>query len=605
MKENPSEFESLTPILQAPENQHSKMVIEALIYSRKIFRESQPTKLGFLSEKDPKYFTVLLASQPSFELIKEVMLILIEFTSQSLQAKVIFEEKINYQHISEAICLAEIKNNVEVTAILDLILCLVVGGAEYYKDISEGTMNSPIFKQIWNPNPISKLFFGFLSTVNEELQLKFLKKFSNLVNSSLFNRFETSKSRTIEAIIQNYNHILLSTSPKDSTFQGIIFDLLKSLVPLHHNSMEMKALFQLFDYTGKTPPSIKILEFILYCVQKSRSPDYFHFNQSQGQFGYIQLNGISAFPPFGYTFSTWIKILDWEPTDYIDIINFITSGDNSQFSISLTSEKKVQLSASKTTEFPTFSMKEGQWYHLVLAHSKGRLSSPPSLTLYIDGIEVETIKEPYPNPSTTPLSVWIGNHSNNCKINKMSWNLGPTHFFEEAIDAARVNAMYNIGPRIDHNFQGSLSSFYTHETVDGVNLEKFGRINETFQTSKQDHFIFSVQNISVSEDKIMFSFHPSNVFSDAKSKPINQRENPIRNYVWNSAHIKRDFSQVNHFGEIYGLLPAFVHRDFSETLLQVGGIPVLFKLIELCHVITFFLFLVSFPFLFFFIHNNF
>jgi len=631
------------------------MKIETLSVIQRTFEKDPTTLLSFVEYSGLVCLASLIVNQEgafenaqmhsaSLALMVSVFAILTDLFQRHPDAKKDWHIEVGYPSLQNALRLTKIIGSPYAKNLFHLILTFIVGDNHAYPLISKNELaNEDHLHTFKNPEAISPLLFELLPDADEKLQLEILTTTSNLIKISFHNKVESAKAGTTGALIRHYSFAiaparfpsppsisrsaLVSESSMSLTraielpehpFQEVVFSMLLDMAPLYITSDELRDLFALFDRTGEVRPSPRLLNLILTCVKRSRSPDYIQFHMTHFPHHGSLIMKTARWPPVsGFTFSCWLKILNFDggsnpaPLELFDVVEEKSS--LLTYEINSFSGVLVVYQGKNVHEFGAFRFRKEIWYHVVIVHSKGRMTGT-SLSLFVDGIHVDTIKFPYlsaPNPNqsgvvTTPMATLsLGTPSRRKRPSQIQWNLGPAFLLEESLNSAQVNAIYNLGPHYSSNFQGPLTKYYTNEVIDSINLEVVGKVSES--TGDPGHAIFQVENLLVAEDKILFFFHPHNLVKPESLKDVNpenltsatfgtpprQEKNSDSVYVWNTALVKpsSNMDDFDRCGLLSGNYVVLSHNDFSESVRKIGGLPVIFKLIELSDV--------SSPFLFF------
>lgn len=642
------QFIDLAKMGEAIQSNHSlynDMKIETLQVFREIFQSKPNSKEHFQIYSGPiclvsvivnleKAFLTEEKNPLSIVLLREVFFVLIEYFGENPEGKRLFEEDVKYSSLATALKETGIlQTNEEAEILFDLLICLIVGDPEAYEPISEGNFSHSSLKSIQNPEVAPALLLALLPLVQQQLQLKYFSKFYNLIETSLYNKVEISKVGLVGVLIRDYKDVIVydSTSQYQSNegnlqiCQDVIYNILETLSSLYLLPNEMKSLFGLIDSSGRSPPSLRLLNMIFNCT-KTRTPDYISFDMSSSPFNCIYMKRVNSWPPpSGYTFTAWIKVIQYDDGSApLELLSFTDDTDRTILSIQISSQtKRLSVCVSRNYDFD-YEFLPDVWYHIALVQSKGRLTvQQPHLTLYVNGQMTKSEKASYPSvmssgfstntdkiPNSLPypsLSLWMGTRPSHQKKCPLMWNLGPSYFIEEPLDLPRINAMYNIGPRIASNYQGLLSKYYTTDAINNINLDIVGKVKEN--EGDKGHSIFDIEELTIPEERFLFSFHPQNVFFPFK-KPeidvndfhiINDSQTDINNnveykrqFIFNSSITRFDPSDeekidlvVERCGELFGKPIIFSSHDISENLRKVGGIPIIFKMIDLCQVLNF------------------
>lgn len=644
----------LIEIIQSNHSMYHQMKIETLRIIQHTFEKDSGTLASFVEYSGLVCLASLIVNQEgafgdpqmhsaSLALMISVFNILTDLFRRHPDAKKEWEVQVGYQSLQAALRSTKIISSPFAVNLYHLILTLVVGDNRAYQYISKNSItDQEFFRTFKNPEAISPLLFELLPDAAEQLQFEILNTTSNLIRLSFYNKVESAKAGLTGALIKHYKYAMvparfppprlqrgtsLILPPSDSSmtlsraeipehpFQEVVFGMILDAAPLYITSNELRDLFALFDRTGETRPSPRLLDLILTCVKASRSPDFIQFHMTHlPHHGSLVMKTVRWPPASGYTFGCWMKILNFDTgSNPVPLELFDVSEDNKNslltYEINSFSGVLLVYLGRSVHEFSSFKFRKEVWYHVAVVHSKSRLAGT-SLSLYVDGIHVDTVsKFPYLAPATpnaagvtthSTVTISLGTTARRKRPSLVQWNLGPSFFLEETLNMAQINAVYNLGPRFSSNFQGPLTKYYTNEVIDSINLEVVGKVAE-MATIDPGHAVFAVENILLSEDKILFAFHPHNLVKPETLKdvfpekltsanfgiPPRQEKDADPVYIWNSAIVKPSASKEDfeRCGLLSGNYVALSHNDFSESIRKIGGLPVLFKLIELSDVL--------------------
>ena len=171
----------------------------------------------------------------------------------------------------------------------------------------------------------------------------------------------------------------------------------------------------------------------------------------------------------------------------------------------------VATSPKHAVMFDKCYLSENRWFHLVITHavSKRSFSGPAAspISLYINGILVETQKLVYPSSAPKDISAYIGTCMElKCK-SRFVWRLGPCYLLQDCINHVSVNALFCAGPRYDGGFfgeDGSGNVVMTHELLSAANITCL----QTLESSTVPTFdtVLKIIPMPISPEMVIFNF---------------------------------------------------------------------------------------------------
>ncbi|XP_077377164.1 WD repeat and FYVE domain-containing protein 3 isoform X1 [Festucalex cinctus] len=203
-------------------------------------------------------------------------------------------------------------------------------------------------------------------------------------------------------------------------------------------------------------------------------------------------------PPSGLSYSSWFCVERFSaapqshPVRLLTVVRRATSSEQHYVCLAVvlsakdrsltvsTKEELLQTYSDESSEEASFYeilpccarfrcgelIAEGQWHHLVLVMSKGMLKNSMA-SLYLDGQLVNTVKLHYVHsvpggsgsanpPVASTVYGYVGTPPAQRQLSTLVWRLGPCHFLEEALPAASVAGVFELGP----TNVGSLQAVY-------------------------------------------------------------------------------------------------------------------------------------------------
>ncbi|KAJ3324756.1 hypothetical protein HDV06_006064 [Boothiomyces sp. JEL0866] len=347
-----------------------------------------------------------------------------------------------------------------------------------------------------------------------------------------------------------------------------------------------------------------LLDLILHSLKNSKMPNYFLFDHSiSSTKGKIIFKDYErSFPPqTGYTFATWIKIEKFDKETSIDIISIADQYNVEKLKISIDKDKLLCIKTAKSNNvFQSVKFSERAWTHLVVAHHKPIISAS-SVEIYLNGILVTQEKCSYlGHPGTIgAVTTYIGYSILADESNSNIFNLGPTYMIEEnVLDAQTIAIIYDIGFEYVGNWQGSWATYLvgnsklqskSHKLIDEESHSPIFSQLASFALSPTK--ITSSHLLSIPEEKILFSLHAHNSFSNLSrytqnellesglgKKIIEFNQKVVVNGFHPKPSLKADLKCA--LGYIEGPVIPVCPKRLVEEVWTLGGCAILLKLIE-------------------------
>ncbi|BFZ61549.1 Beige protein-like 1 [Saitoella coloradoensis] len=265
---------------------------------------------------------------------------------------------------------------------------------------------------------------------------------------------------------------------------------------LSRYGIEQNDFRTLFRSVVLKPQPDQLAEFLINSVDEStRIPAHIHFSMAPRGASSLEIESLGR--PFptpntnGYTVAMWICI------DVLDVkmhTTLFACHDQSRKSyVVLYVEKDTKTLVLQTalrsgSRFKEWTIEEGTWYHVAIVHYRPSGSTPSKAVLYVNGRQMEEVKQPFPadSPSGAPVQAYYGTPASISPelrkgIFKGEWSLGPAYLFDGGMPYELINLFYHLGPRYTGNYQDSLSSFQTYEASTALN-----RVLEAMPPSKAE-----------------------------------------------------------------------------------------------------------------------
>lgn len=423
-----------------------------------------------------------------------------------------------------------------------------------------------------------------------------------LAQGSRGNQSKLNASGLIMVLLKRVFPEHLTTEDRE---RDILLEIAKKLMNMGVSYDELRYMFQRLDVSNnqtnlETSPGL--LELILQGASRSRWPNFIQFDMGRAASPSLQVLNVSDFPPMnpGYTLLSWIYI---EKQDHLSNLFLFSVWDerNAVFRMYIDASTKMlrvyNPVSKQDTVFKSFEFRAGFWYHLVIVHHKSRLAmKSSSMSLYVNGVFIETVSCPYVNQSpSSPLRIVFGalEHEQFNTGSTLIWDLGPTYLILDTMEKETINLLFNLGARYKSLFQDQLRQFQTYEASTALFLfirSLSGRNDSSSLANvmKNTHFQ------SIPEQKILFAFFSCNTLSEGTrtgmiysgiSEPTKAAilaEFDSSQLLLNSAIPKLDAAvyMPKRMGHLIGGPIIAYPFGIDESIWKIGGCAVALKLIE-------------------------
>ncbi|EPS37931.1 hypothetical protein H072_8465 [Dactylellina haptotyla CBS 200.50] len=358
-----------------------------------------------------------------------------------------------------------------------------------------------------------------------------LQAILSLAQSNLYNLNEVHKSEILSTFILPN---LWPFDPEDE-FQAVFKEIGYCLILLGVNFPGDAKL--IFRQAIEDPAAA---DFLLHGLKHSRAPPLIQFDLSLHGYASVELSTLGrTFPPStsGYTFALWVYIDKFDDSVHTTLFGIYEESQKcfvlaylEQDSHKLILQTSVS-SAKASIRFRNYVFEEKTWYHIVVAHRRGKATSAAKALLYVNGEFIEQSKCSYPsNPPTptTAVQAFLGTPADLSPrighgVLASKWSVANAYLFEEIISDDLIAVHYNLGPRYYGNFQDCLGSFQTYEASASLNMR-----NEVMHPGKEEKsdIISAIRQKAstvMGENKVLLNISATGVIDDTYDGPTNVR----------------------------------------------------------------------------------
>ncbi|KAI4729600.1 beach-domain-containing protein [Aureobasidium sp. EXF-10728] len=323
-----------------------------------------------------------------------------------------------------------------------------------------------------------------------------------LAETSASNRIAVHDAGTLSVLLPR-----LAEKGMNETEASLLQKLCKSLLPLGTRRLEETA--QIFKLACEDDSAKEIL---LEALQKSKQPPAIQFDLSQSGHCSIELASLprSFPPPTGYTFSSWIKIDQFDSDCHTTIFGAFDASQTCFVLVYIEKDThQLILQTSVTAKRPSVRFKKfrcgaGEWYHIAVVHRPSRTSSSSPAILYVNGRCIEEQHCPYPeapplipelrapvpsqvvNTTRRPVQAFFGTPQDLAsqaadRVLRLKWSLASAYLIDASLSPELVAVHQKLGPRYCGNFQDCVGPFLTYRASAELN-----RYNEMLHADKDD-----------------------------------------------------------------------------------------------------------------------
>ncbi|KAF3939581.1 hypothetical protein ABW19_dt0201372 [Dactylella cylindrospora] len=356
-----------------------------------------------------------------------------------------------------------------------------------------------------------------------------LQALLSISESNQFNLNEVHKSGILSTfILPNF-----WPSSSNEELQPLFGEIAYSLITLGVNTPEdAKEIFR------RAIDDASAADFLLYGLKHSRTPPLIQFDLSLHGYASVELSSLGrSFPPSssGYTFSLWVYIDHFDDSVHTTLFG-VFDGTQKCFVLAYLEQDAHKLilqtsvsSAKASIRFRNFVFEEKTWYHIAVAHRRGKATSAAKALLYVNGEFIEQAKCSYPqNPpnAANPVQAFLGTPADLSPrighgVLSSKWSIANAYLFDDIISDDLIAVHYNLGPRYYGNFQDCLGSFQTYEASASLNMRN--EVMHPGREEKSDIISAIRQKAStvMGENRVVLNISATGVLDDNYDVPNN------------------------------------------------------------------------------------
>uniref|UniRef100_A0A673HP68 Lipopolysaccharide-responsive and beige-like anchor protein n=1 Tax=Sinocyclocheilus rhinocerous TaxID=307959 RepID=A0A673HP68_9TELE len=298
-----------------------------------------------------------------------------------------------------------------------------------------------------------------LDKCDSTCQAEVWSMFTAVLKKSLRNLQACTDIGLIQLVLQRIDRV-------DTMIADLMVDMLGVLASYSITVKELKLFFsKLKGEQGQWPPHAVKLLSVLKCMAQRNGPDSF-FSFPGKSAAAIALPPIAKWPyQNGFTFHTWLRL---------DPINNINVDKDKPYLYCFRTSKSLGYSAhfvggclivtslkSKAKGFQhcvKYDFKPQKWYMVTIVHIYNRWKNS-EISCYVNG-ELASYGEItwFVNTSDTFDKCFLGS-SETADANRVFWGaVGAVYLFSEALSAAQILAIYQLGPGYKGTFKHKAES---------------------------------------------------------------------------------------------------------------------------------------------------
>ncbi|RVD82445.1 uncharacterized protein DFL_006872 [Arthrobotrys flagrans] len=374
--------------------------------------------------------------------------------------------------------------------------------------------------------PVIVNFFNILE-LDKVTSIAILQAILSLSQSNQYNLNEVHRS----GILSTFILPKLWLVDTDDELQPIYSEIAYSLIVLGVNIPDdAKVIFR------EAIDNPSAADFLLFGLKQSRTAPLIQFDLSLHGYASVEIATLGrSFPPSsgGYTFALWVYIDKFDDTVHTTLFG-VFDGSQKCFVLAYLEQESHKLilqtsvsSAKASIRFRNFVFEEKTWYHIAVAHRRGKATSAAKALLYVNGDFIEQAKCSYPSSPPTnnvPVQAFLGTPADLSPrighgVLSSKWSVANAFLFEEIISDDLIAVHYNLGPRYYGNFQDCLGSFQTYEASASLNMR-----NEVMHPGKEEKsdIISAIRQKAstvMGENKVLLNISATAVLDDTHDIP--------------------------------------------------------------------------------------
>ena len=318
---------------------------------------------------------------------------------------------------------------------------------QIFMDVSPEELPLPSKSALQNPTAVL-LMFEVLPNCRESFQQRHLEYISSvfMIDASIA---ATLGSRgLLMHIFTAYRCQLLN---KESTLQPLLLQMVRGLIGYTSSVSELHHVFEVIQ--SSSPDEWAILVDTLLQADREATWPFIKFDMTRhpfyGSLTVPSLKGRAWPPSHGYSVSMWILVTSFGSEHAPLRLYRFASADSKSVTDAFIYNGRlcIQTGGKKPVPMDQFTFKTGQWYHLVVCHSRGRIQSS-SVRVFVNGVKVDSGKVPYPVSSNENVQLIFGTEERFMERTSIKWRLVSAAVIEECLSNDAIVNLYSTGPRM-------------------------------------------------------------------------------------------------------------------------------------------------------------
>lgn len=297
------------------------------------------------------------------------------------------------------------------------------------------------------------------------------------------------------------------------------------------------------------------------------------------------------FPPLhgGYSFFSWLFIDQVDSGMHITLFGVF---DTTQKSFTMAYLEKdsqcviLQTSLTSSVRFK-YHFRTKVWYNIAVTHRRPKQTGSARATLYVDGVEIETLKIAYPAncPTSSSMQGFLGSIRDFAPGGSanVKYRLGQTILAAQVLSSELIRQYYKLGSAYTGNYQDYLASYLTYEASSDLKiLNEQSSATDLLASRNSNNMPESCLIMSIAGEIHRTGFPSLALGRDAREYMLRLSSAGSQQIVLNKA--VADISSVSSLhkamGNISGGITSLRPIPLASNVYKIGGAGVLLYLVE-------------------------
>ena len=359
--------------------------------------------------------------------------------------------------------------------------CMLRLGCEGF---GRDTDRSLVAATLVNP-AVVPVAIGLLPLATPSLQSHVLKTLAQMAELDV-NARVLANAGAIGALLTHFRSHFES---RDAVLHNVLHDFLYTLGCHHMTPWELREFLRLSDPESAERVPQNNLKALLSMVRSehlSSEAPFIEFDMRGSGYSSLFVPAISRLasgalgtgsgirtwpPPGGFTISTWFQVRSWGFDGHpVRLLTLYCPTDPHTHLLSLEIDPTYYVLVARTSQTVRLTgcmFRARTWHHVTAVFSGRPKLKSSTLSIYVNGCLVETIKAAYPtagpsqlaaNEVTSRVCARVGTARRDRLVSDLVWRSAAMHVFSSVFDAKKVAALHQAGPTYSGLLQGSLES---------------------------------------------------------------------------------------------------------------------------------------------------